>query len=267
MTESVMVHADVGTYPPLNTLKPVAQDVWIVDGPLIRFGLPFWTFPFPTRMTVVRLANGDLFVHSPTPCTPALQAEIAAIGRPRYLIGPNRIHYWWIPDWHAAYPDAEVFLAPRIKAQSKGRIAFDFHLIDQAEGYPWEGEIKTLIVPGRYMSEAEFFHHASRTLILTDLIENFETQKLGSRVLRFLTWLDGLRDPDGQMPRDLRLTFDKITLRGAVEAMIALAPERVIIAHGRWYDANGTEELKRAFRWLLDKPAGAAQQTPGPASD
>ena len=49
--------------------------------------------------------------------------------------------------------------------------------------------------------------------------------------------------------------------------MIALDPERVIIAHGRWYDANGTEELKRAFRWLLDTPGGAAQQTPGPAPD
>jgi hypothetical protein len=26
------------TYPPVNTLKPVAQNVWIVDGPAIRFG-------------------------------------------------------------------------------------------------------------------------------------------------------------------------------------------------------------------------------------
>jgi hypothetical protein len=26
------------TYPPLNTLKPIAPNVWIVDGPVIRFG-------------------------------------------------------------------------------------------------------------------------------------------------------------------------------------------------------------------------------------
>ena len=31
-----------GTYEPLNTLKPVAEDIWIVDGPAIRFyGMPF----------------------------------------------------------------------------------------------------------------------------------------------------------------------------------------------------------------------------------
>jgi hypothetical protein len=43
------------TYPPLNTLKRVVEDVWIVDGPVIRFGMPWPKMPFPTRMTVIRL--------------------------------------------------------------------------------------------------------------------------------------------------------------------------------------------------------------------
>jgi hypothetical protein len=47
------------------------NDVWIVDGPVIRFGMPWPRFPFPTRMTVVRLTGGDLFLHSPTPLTPS----------------------------------------------------------------------------------------------------------------------------------------------------------------------------------------------------
>jgi hypothetical protein len=54
------------------------------------------------------------------------------------------------------------------------------------------------------------------------------------------------------MPRDMRLTYDRKRLREAVERMIAWAPERVIIAHGRWYGENGTAELRRAFRRLLD---------------
>ena len=49
------------TYPPLNTLKDIADNVWIVDGPAIRFGMPWPKFPFPTRMTVIRLASGELF--------------------------------------------------------------------------------------------------------------------------------------------------------------------------------------------------------------
>ena len=248
-----MSRDDPATYPPLNSLKPVAADVWIVDGPVIRFGFGWPKIRFPTRMTVFRLAGEDLFLHSPTELTPALRAEIAALGRPRWIVAPNRIHYWWVPDWHRAFPAAEVWLAPRVREQAGGRIDFPTRELAAAGGYPWDGEVATLPVPGSYMTEVEFFHRPSRTLVLTDLVENFEPAKLGF-VLRCLTRLAGIQDPDGQMPRDLRLTFrhQRATLRRAVETMIAWAPERVILAHGRWYDRDGAKELRRAFRWLLD---------------
>ncbi len=66
--------------------------------------------------------------------------------------------------------------------------------------------------------------------------------------------LGGVLDPDGNMPRDMRLTFAKRKpeLKAAVETMIAWDPDRIIVAHGRWYDSGGTQELRRAFRWMLD---------------
>jgi hypothetical protein len=33
--------------------------------------------------------------------------------------------------------------------------------------------------------------------------------------------------------------------------MMAWEPERIIIAHGRWYEGNAVAELRRAFRWVL----------------
>ena len=102
------------------------------------------------------------------------------------------------------------------------------------------------------MTEVEFFHYASRTLILTDLVENFEPQKLGA-VMRLLTRWTGAQDPHGQMPLDMRLTFcrNRGQLRSAIEKMIAWNPERIILAHGRCYETKGADELRRAFRWLL----------------
>jgi hypothetical protein len=244
--------ADAETYPPLNTLKPVTDDVWIVDGPVIRFGMPWPKMSFPTRMTVIRLPDGNLFIHSPTPLTVDLQAEIRTTGNVKWIVGPNRIHYWWIADWHAAFPEADVFLAPRIREQAKGRIDFEYRDMDEAQGYPWDADIATLPVAGRFMTEVEFFHRKSRTLILTDLIENFEARKLGVP-MRLLAWLGGVLDPHGSMPRDMRLAFSaqKSAFRSAVEAMIAWDPERVVLAHGRWYRENGAAELRRAFAWLL----------------
>jgi hypothetical protein len=238
------------TYAPLNTLKSVADNVWLVDGPVIQFGMPWPKMPFPTRMTIIRI-GGALFVHSPTPLTADLKREIDAIGRPRWIVGPNRIHYWWIPDWRAAFPDAEVYLAPRIKEQAGTRIDFPCAALDRANGYPWDSGIATLPIAGCYMTEYEFFHRASRTLVLTDLIENFEPAKLDSFVVRWLTRLGGVQHPNGSMPRDMRLTFDKAALKAAVEIMIGWQPERNVLAHGRWYETNGANELRRAFRWLL----------------
>jgi hypothetical protein len=242
------------TYAPIDTLKAVTDDVWIVDGPVIRFGFPWPKMPFPTRMTIVRLLGGGLFVHSPTALTPALRAQVDALGPVRHLVGPNRIHYWWMPEWHAAYPQAEIYLAPRIKEQARERIDFEALPIERTDGYPWDAEIATLPVPGGFMTEVEFFHRASRTLILTDLIENFETKKLGSPFLRFLMWIGGVAAPHGGTPRDLRLTFTwrhKAELREAVETMLSWNPERIIIAHGRWFECGGAAELRRAFGWLL----------------
>ncbi len=237
------------TYPPLATLKPVIGDIWIVDGPIIRFGPPWPKMPFPTRMTVVRLADG-LFIHSPTPLTPSLKAEIERIGAPRWIVGPNRVHYSWLPQWVEAYPSATAYLAPRVREQAGQGFGLAGLPLDTAEGYPWDGELATLSVVGSFMTEVEFFHRATRTLILTDLIENFEAKKIRSPILRFLVRMAGALDPNGGMPRDMRLTFSRRSRKAAVETMISWRPERVLLAHGRWYDGGGEIELRRAFQWL-----------------
>jgi hypothetical protein len=242
------------TYPPLNTLKSVADEIWIVDGPVIRFGALGLRMPFPTRATIIRLAGDGLFVHSPTPLVGELKVEIDKTGVPRWIIGPNRLHHWWIPDWHAAYPAADVYLAPRTREQAGRRLDFDCRSIDRSSGYPWDDQIKTLPVAGAYMTEIVFFHVPSRTLVLTDLIENFEGGKIGF-LTRLLTSLGDVRDPHGSTPRDMRVSFrrQRPQVRAAVETMIGWDPERIILAHGRWYVRDGRAELRRAFRWILDR--------------
>jgi hypothetical protein len=50
-------------------LEPLAKDVWVEGAPLSFFGIHLGT-----RMTVVRLANGDVVVHSPIRLDDALAA-------------------------------------------------------------------------------------------------------------------------------------------------------------------------------------------------
>jgi hypothetical protein len=241
-------------YEPLGTLKLIAPDVWLVDGPEIRFGYLGLELPFPTRMTVVRLAGGELFVHSPVAFSAELAAELEVLGPVRHLIAPNTLHYWWIPEWKVRFPDARVFAAPGLDRKAKRQIPIDFTL--GVEAAPeWRGQLEQVTCSGDVMNEVDFFHCASRTLILTDLIENFEPERIHSRALRVLVRLAGAADPNGSAPLDMRWSFhrQRETLRVAVERMLAWQPERVVLAHGRWYSDNATAELRRAFHWVLER--------------
>lgn len=236
-------------YDPINVLKPVAGNVWIVDGPIIRVGM----LPFPTRMTVVRLGNGDLLIHSPTALTAELKAEVKALGIPRYLIGPSWLHYWWLPDWKRSFPNARVFVAEGVRERARKRINFDTEPLKGNRWYPWDDDIYTLRAKGRFRTEVIFFHKESRTLILTDFMENFEPRKIDSLVIRLLIRAGGVQDPHGGMPRDMRLTYSRKTLRKLVERMISWNPARIVIAHGRWYEKDAVAELRRAFRGALKR--------------
>ena len=55
-------------YEPVNVYKPFAQSVGIADGQFEQVTLLGMKMPWPfrTRMTVIQLASGELFLHSPT---------------------------------------------------------------------------------------------------------------------------------------------------------------------------------------------------------
>lgn len=208
--------------------------------------------PFSTRMTLVRLPDGGLWVHSPIAPDPALFAEIEALGTVGWLVAPNTLHYWWIPDWKARYPAAAVCAPPAVAAKAKRPIAIDLPLTgDPPEA--WQDVFTQVVLTSRIFTEADFFHRPSRTLILADLIENFEARRVHNPFYRLLMRLGGVLDPDGKMPIDMQASFrgNRAEVRKAVQAMLDWAPERIILAHGRCYEKGAVAELRRAFRWIL----------------
>ncbi len=237
-------------YQPLQTLKPVAPDIWIADGPIVSMH----SIKFPTRMSVIKLSSGRLVIHSPIASTNSLYAEINELGEVEALLAPNWIHYVSMFEWAKRYPIATRYYAPGVisRANTKNLPIPSGETIEDQN--PWAPEFETLLVKGSTLhSEAVFFHRPSSTLILTDLIENFEREKI-SPAFASIARMAGILAPNGSMPRDMRLTFrkHKPKLRKAIETMISWNPERIIIAHGKWFEENGTEELKRAFGWLLN---------------
>jgi hypothetical protein len=244
-------------YEPINVCKPLAGGIGIVDGPLVYMsypGLPFLRMPFPTRMTVVRLATGDVWLHSPIAYDPALARAVSAVGPVRHLVSPNKIHYAHIREWKDAFPDAITWASPGVRQRASARqvpVSFDRDLPEDAP-QEWCDCLAQTVIRGRFMDEIVFFHRASRTLILTDTIQNFELDKI-AQPYRFLIWMTGAYRPHGQMPLDLRSTFRSNwrQVRTAVEEMIDWKPERIVLSHGRCIDHDAIGALRFAFRWAL----------------
>jgi hypothetical protein len=247
-------------YEPLNVLKPVAPEVWLVDGPETRMAYLGLQLPFSTRMTVVRLADGGLWVHSPIPLVDGLASALAGLGPVAHIVAPNTLHHSWVGEWADAHPQAEVHAVPGLETRLQSRLARPPAILGERPPAAWGGAFGMTLIRGDLLTEADFFHAASRTLVLTDLIENFEPHRVCG-AWRWLMRLGGAMDPDGSAPHDMRLSFwrQRAAVRAAAEQMIAWDPERVILAHGRWYERDGRAELQRAFAWVAGKPGQAGQ--------
>jgi len=209
----------------------------------------FYGFPYPTRMAVIRLSDGGLFVWSPVALAPALEREIDALGPVRHLVSPNRLHHLFLGEWKAAYPQARLYASPGLRRKRRD-LAFDAELGDRPEP-EWTADIDQVVMRGSFaLTEVVFFHHASRSVLFADLVQNFPRDWFkGWRGL--VARLDGIVAPNPGAPREWRASFlDRRAARGALDRILAWPIERVLIAHGEPAIANDAAFVRRAFAWL-----------------
>jgi Domain of unknown function (DUF4336) len=214
-------------YEPLNEYKPFGPNIGIVDGPyeyVSALGMKL-RWPFTTRMTVVRLASSDLFLHSPIAFNAELARQLSSMGRVRHLVSPNRGHYAHIGEWARAFPDAITWASPQVRERARSQridIHFERDLGPQAPE-EWRDEMDQTIIPGAVLDEIVFFYRRSKTLILADMIMHFELERM-RQPYRLIAWLFGVYAPSGGMPVDLRLALwpKRQVVRPAYQKVLAL---------------------------------------------
>lgn len=238
-------------YEPINVYKSVAKDIGVVDGPFEYFTIAGLRMPMPftTRMTVVRLASGDLFLHSPIAYDEPLAAELRTMGSVRHLISPNQWHYAHIGEWQKAFPEAIAWASPGVRRRARAR-RIDVHFTRELQESPpreWKSEIDQTLVPGGIFQEFIFFHKASGTLILTDTIMNLEPGKV-DQPWRAVAKLSGMEYPNGGIFFGMRLPLllQRAKASAAFQKIRSWQPERILLSHGRSFEA-ADEVVRRLF--------------------
>jgi Domain of unknown function (DUF4336) len=243
---------ETSLYEPINVYKPVAPNIGIVDGPLeyLTVGGIRLPLPFTTRMTVVRLSNGDLFLHSPIKFDGRLANKVMGLGTVRHLVSPNQFHYAHIGEWAKVFPSAVSWASPRVRERARARhVDVDFTRdLDASTPEEWRGEIDQTLFPGGYFKEFIFFHNASKTLILTDTIINIELDKI-TEPWRTVTKLTGMYHPYGQIFFGMRLPllFQRQKAQAAIRQIHLWQPQRILLSHGRCFDADANDIIHRIF--------------------
>ena len=226
-------------------LEEFGPSLYSADGPTVSF----FGFPYPTRMAVARLSDGGVWVWSPVALTQELADEVEAIGPIRHIVSPNKIHHLFLNEWAEHWPDARLYAPPGL-ARKKPELRF-FAELDDRPSPSWAADIDQAAFRGSLaMDEIAFFHRASRTAIICDLIQrHFESKISGWKGM--LMRLDGLVGEHGSTPREWRASFVRRgPARSARRKVLGWNAKRLLIAHGECADTNASEVIAAALNWI-----------------
>jgi hypothetical protein len=85
---------------------------------------------FTARMSIVRLDDTRLILHSPCEIDAETKAEICSLDEVACIVAPGSYHYFYMSSAQEASPSAETYICPGID-QKRPDIEFDWLLGDR----------------------------------------------------------------------------------------------------------------------------------------
>ena len=232
--------------------KNLAPNLWIVDQPDFNTGLA----KIGTRMTVIKLASGGLFLHSPTRLDEETKQALDEIGEVRAVVAPSRAHHLFVADYIKTWPGAKLYGPPglvgeipdfRTRIGARRDLKLDAVLGDEPESV-WAGSIDQHLFKGApALNEVVFLHRPSRSVIFTDLVFNVPADFKDARIFYTLVGARGRFGPH----RLIRIAIrDRKAARASVAKILEWDFDRVIVTHGDVLESGGKAKFAAAFSYL-----------------
>jgi len=224
-------------------MRQLDTDLWVAERPHRYLG-----FHIGARMTVIKLADGSLFVHSPVRLDEATHASLDQLGPVKHVVAPNRFHHLFVSDYPKNYPDAKIYGAAGLDTKRRD-LHFDAILGDVPPP-AWSGQIDQIVFRAfGALNETVFFDRRSRTALFTDLMfnVNHSDDALTRIVLRLDGGFGGLA-----IPRTFRLLI-RMRRRLALAALAGILEwdfDRLTVAHGDAVERGAKAAMRKAWSFL-----------------
>lgn len=228
----------------LKHFEAIGPEIWGAEFDLWINGL----IHFRGRMTVVRLEDGGLWLHSPIPIDDEMAASLATLGEVKWLVAPNCFHHVHLLKVKARYPEAKIFGVAGLQTKRKD-IPFDAILGPEAPD-AWKGQIEQKALEGMpSLQEMVFFHKASQSLIVTDMV--FHVYEAKGFFAPLLFRLVGAYRKLAMSRAGKRMIKDRLAFQASLQAILAFPFDRLIMAHGRIIPTQAKPALQSALASLL----------------
>jgi hypothetical protein len=220
-------------------LQQQAENLWTADHELkMPMGVRF-----PTRMTVVRLADRSLALISPVPIDEALAAELSALGSVSHLVAPNLLHHLHLAPAKARYREARVLGPEGLGAK---RPELKIESLGSAEIPAFQGALEALRIEGApAISETVWLHAPSRTAIVTELVFNVQNPPCWQTSLLLRT-----TDTRGKLAQSRvwsLVTKNKASAVASCARIFDWDFDRLVVAHGDVIATGAKERLAAAL--------------------
>jgi hypothetical protein len=221
--------------------RQYGEGLWTLDHPSKALSMPLGI-----RMTVVRLQDGGLWLHSPVPMTGADQRELEALGAVRYIVAPNLFHHLHAQAAKERFPQAKLLGAPGLP-QKRNRLDFD-GVLGSAPESGYAADLDQLLVAGMpRLNEVVFLHRASRTLIVTDFLFNVPNAA-GPWMWLYFNLAAKLGEPCQTLIFKM-VVKDKAAYRATLQTLRGWDFDRIVLSHGQMVPSGGKAALQRAISW------------------
>lgn len=231
-----------------NAMAPLAQladGLWLADGPCLSVA----GFGYPTRMAVVQLPDGKLWIWSPVALSDDLRAAVTALGPVAHVVAPNRLHHMALAQWQSEFPQAKTHAGPGLRSK-RPDLRFDAGLDDMPDP-DWAATIDQCVWRGNLIAEeVVFFHRPSGTVLVTDWMQQFPRGfHTGWRGI--VARADLMVGDRPQVPRKFRLaTVNRPAARTGVRKVLGWPVRTLVVAHGTPVTEGAADCIRQAFRWL-----------------
>ncbi|KAJ7669290.1 hypothetical protein DFH06DRAFT_1180492 [Mycena polygramma] len=238
---------------PELVIRQVTPDITTFSKPFARFSI----LPFGGRSTAVRLSTGAVWVLASTPLTPDTKEAIDRLGPVQWIMAGDAVHHMFLSQFKNAYPEAKVIGVEALIEKKKAEgLKLDGAYGADAPGtkYGFEDEVYPCYFSGFANKDVAWFHVASKTLIVADLLfnlpgnEQYSKSKTKAKVPIF-----GTLDPWGSVHKHFvwGQGKNKESMTRDAKTVLAWAPERIIMCHGDVIEKDGTRAWASAYSKYL----------------